>query len=329
MTPPDSRTPVRFGVLGCADIAWRRTLPALCANPDATPVAIASRTPQKAQRFADRFGCAAVHGYDALLARPDIDAVYVPLPAMLLAPWVTRALEAGKHVFAEKPLSASRAESEALVRLARERGLVLRENAMFLHHSQHARVADLVADGAIGELRGFRSAFTIPPKPDGDIRYQPEVGGGALLDVAVYPLRAALYFLGPELTVVGATLRRRQGAVLSGSVLLTTPSGIPAQLSFGMEHSYRTDYEILGSTGRLSLDRVFTPPASWQPVVRVERQDHREEIVLPADDQFARIIEDFVGAVVHDAGTGSELDASVRLVGLIDDMARQAVYADR
>jgi NDP-hexose-3-ketoreductase len=184
--------PLRFGLLGCADVAWRSMLPAMTADPDISVVAVASRNVARARRFADRFGCEAMTSYERLLARSDIDAVYVPLPAMLHAEWVEEALLTGKHVLAEKPLTHSHQATSRLFQLAHARGLHLLENFMFLRHTQHTAVASLLADGAIGELRGFESAFTIPPRPADDIRYQPDVGGGALLDIGVYPIRAAV-----------------------------------------------------------------------------------------------------------------------------------------
>ncbi|WP_041952835.1 Gfo/Idh/MocA family protein [Microbispora sp. H10830] len=314
--------PVRFGVLGCADIAWRRMLPAMAAEPDVRLVAVASRDEAKARKFAARFGCDAVTGYRNLLLRSDVDAVYVPLPAMLHAEWVEQALLAGKHVLAEKPLTSSHRQASRLVELAASRGLLLFENFMFLHHSQHATVRRLLADGAIGELRAFAAAFTIPPKPAGDIRYQADVGGGALLDVGVYPIRAALHFLGPELGFAGGVLRwdARRNVVSSGSILLTTPQGVAAQLTFGMEHSYRSTYELSGSTGRILLDRVFTPPESYQPVVHIERQDHREERVLPADHQFANVVRHFTQALRHGSDLALDAENTLRQARLVDEV---------
>jgi NDP-hexose-3-ketoreductase len=320
---------VRFGIMGCADIAWRRTLPAMAADPGIEVVAVAGRNPEKARRFTERFGGVPVDGYAGLLERDDVDAVYVPLPAALHAEWVERALLAGKHVFAEKPLTTETAATERLFRLARARRLTLLENMMFVHHPQHERVAGLVASGAIGELRSMSSAFTIPPKPPGDIRYQPGVGGGALVDIGVYPVRAALRFLGPAVHVAGAVLRvdRAREVVVGGGVLLADPAGVTAQLQFGMEHSYRTSYELNGSTGRLSLDRVFTPPPAYQPMIRIERQDHREEIVLPAADQFALIIRRFAAAVAEGCDLPDLRAVSLRQAALLDEIARRAEYA--
>ncbi|MET8980088.1 Gfo/Idh/MocA family oxidoreductase [Streptomyces sp. NPDC004539] len=318
---------VRFGVLGCADIAARRTIPALLAADHTELVAVASRDTTKAERFAARYGCTAVTGYEALLGRPDIDAVYLPLPALLHAEWTERALRAGKHVLAEKPLCADATTAAGLFALARERGLLLFENLTFLHHSQHTAVTEALAAGAIGELRGFTGTFTIPPRPPGDIRNLP-VGGGLLLESGVYPLRAAQHFLGPGLTVTGAVLRRSAGVVRSGAILLSDAAGRPAHLTFGMEHSYRSSYELTGATGRLGLDRAFTPPETYQPVLRVHRQDHVEERTLPADHQFANALRLFTDAVRHGDRLTAHTDASLRLAALVDEVLDRAEIAE-
>jgi dTDP-3,4-didehydro-2,6-dideoxy-alpha-D-glucose 3-reductase len=312
---------VRIGVLGCADIAWRRTLPAMSAANGVELVAVASRTAEKAKRFAARFGCVAVAGYEDLLARDDIDAVYLPLPAMLHAEWITRALSAGKHVLAEKPMTGDHATTVRLLDQARAAGLVLMENFMFLQHTQHTRVRDLLS--AIGQLRYFSSTFTIPPKTPEDIRYRPDIGGGALLDIGVYPLRAALRFLGPGLQVTGATMRVRE-VVLGGDVLLHTPHGVAAHVSFGMEHAYRTSYEFAGCDGVLATDRVFTPPATYQPVVTITRQNRREELTLPSDDQVSKSIRSFADAVTGSAPDHLE-EETIHLARLVGEIERRAV----
>lgn len=324
VTPP---RPLRFGVLGCADIAWRRMLPALSAAPGVRVTAVASREEAKAARFADAFGCAPVRGYEALLASPDIDAVYAPLPAMLHAEWVEKALCAGKHVLAEKPLTGDADSTARLLRLAASLGLVLLENVAFPHHAQHAHVRKLLADGVIGDVRDFTAVFTIPPLPSDDIRYQPYVGGGALLDNGIYPIRAALFHLGTDLEILHAMLRVQEstGVPVSGRILACTPGGVTADLVFGMQHSYRTSCEFAGGSGRLLLDRAFTPPATYQPVMRIERQDHREEIVLRADDQFRNVVRHFVDAVHAGAAPDDGTTGSLRQAQLVADVERKAV----
>jgi NDP-hexose-3-ketoreductase len=327
MTSDETVQRLRFGVIGCADIAWRRTLPAMIDNPAVAVTAIASRDVRRATEFTDRFGGTPFGDYSAVVDRDDVDAVYIPLPLMLHGEWVERCLDAGKHVLVEKPMTDSAKESSRLLDLARARGLVLMENYMFLLHSQHATVRRMLADGAIGEVRGFRADFTIPPKPAGDIRYQAEVGGGPFLDFGGYPVRAALHVLGEKLRVVGAVFRRdaELDVVMSGSVLLATSRGVPVQLAFGMEHSYANEYRIIGSSGRLTVDWAFTPPHTHRPVLRLERQDHREELVLPADHQFANVIDRFVDAVRTGADAREEHEGTLEQAALMEQIQVAAV----
>ncbi|MGW6270619.1 Gfo/Idh/MocA family protein [Streptomyces sp. NPDC055060] len=290
---------IRVGLLGCADIARRRVLPAMAATEGIRIAAIASRDADRAEELARPYGAEPVHGYQRLLDRDDIDAVYLPLPAALHAEWTEAALRAGKHVLAEKPLTTDLETSRRLVALARESGRFMMENVMFVHHPLHDAVLKLVADGAIGELRAFQAAFAIPRLPDDDIRHRADLGGGALWDTGVYPVRAALRFLGDGLEVRGALLGRGPGREVdtSGQALLSTPGGIGARLVFGLDHAYRSSYELWGSEGRITVERAFTPPADFVPEVRVERRSGTEVVRLPPADQVALTVAAFVKGV--------------------------------
>ncbi|MFE9135507.1 Gfo/Idh/MocA family protein [Streptomyces sp. NPDC007355] len=291
--------PLRWGVLGCADIAVRRVLPTAARLTEFTLTAVASRDITRAVETASRFGGQPVAGYDRLLEREDVDAVYVPLPTGLHAEWIARALRAGKHVFAEKPLTHGAGTTRELVALAERLGLVLRENFMFLHHAQQRRVREMVGDGAIGEPRLFSAAFAVPPREPADIRYDARLGGGALLDVGAYPVRAALHFLGDGLDVTGARLRHdpEYGVDVAGSALLAAPGGASAQLAFGFEHYYTSRYEVLGSAGRITVEPAFTPLPDHAPVIRWERNGGVELIRLRPDDQCANALRAFAEAV--------------------------------
>ncbi|QOV47831.1 Gfo/Idh/MocA family oxidoreductase [Streptomyces chromofuscus] len=317
---------MRVGVIGCAGIAVRRMLPAFAASPDIEIAAVASRDPDKARRVAERFGCRPVHGYGELLERDDVQAVYVPLPAALHAEWTQAALDTGRHVLAEKPVTTDHLRTAELLELAAARDLVLMENVMFVHHRLHGAVRRLLADGAIGELRSLGAAFTIPPLPDGDIRYDRELGGGALADVGIYPLRAALHFLGPGLGLVGARLTRGGGRRVetSGAALLSTPDGVTAQIAFGMEHAYRSSYELWGSEGGITVDRAFTPPADHVPVIGLHRDGKTEEIRLAPHDQVAATVAAFAAAVR--SGVRTDPGTTLRQAELLDEIHRSASY---
>ncbi|WP_343235465.1 Gfo/Idh/MocA family protein [Streptomyces bauhiniae] len=321
------RAPLRLGLLGCADIAQRRALPSLARVPDFALTAVASRDAGKAKLFASRFGAAPVARYEELLAREDLDAVYIPLPAALHAPWAGRALAAGLHVLVEKPAAATAEEAARLTRLARERGLVVMENFAFVHHTQQEAVRTLLAEGAIGELRSLSAEFAFPSLVDTDIRYRRELGGGALLDAGVYPLRAARLFLGDELEVTGATLREDpgHGVDVAGAALLTGPTGISAHVSFGFVHSYRCGYTLWGSAGRISLDRVYSAPDDFAPKLTWERDGRIEERRLAPDQQFTELFRRFAAAIRREDVTGpaQDLERQARLVERIAATARR------
>ncbi|MET9539766.1 Gfo/Idh/MocA family oxidoreductase [Streptomyces sp. NPDC006553] len=315
--------PLRLGLLGCADIAVRRMLPAVAAHPDLEIAVIGSRDPDRAKAVAERFGGRPAAGYDAVLAAEDVDLVYAPVPAALHETWVSAALEAGKHVLAEKPLTLDAEHTRRLLDRAADRGLALVENVLFVHHPQHEAVRRLVADGAIGELHSLHAMFTIPEPPEDDIRHRPELGGGALWDVGVYPLRAALHLLGPRLTVTGAVLTAGTGRRVdtAGAALLRTPDGVTAQLTFGMAHAYRARYELHGSTGRITVDRAYTPAADLAPLVRLHGPDGSRDIPLAPADQVERALTALVTAV---RGRSAPDPAVLRQAELLSELRRYA-----
>ncbi len=288
-----------IGVMGCADVAWRVMLPAMVESAAVRAVTVASRDPNKAARFAERFSCAAVVGYEALLERADVEAVYIPLPTGLHEEWVTKSLMAGKHVLVEKSLAMDYQSAQSICRLAHEKGLLLMENFMFSHHAQHKQVEDFIRNGSLGEVRMLRSTFGFPPLPADNIRYSRQLGGGALLDAGAYVVKASTLFLGDGLRLLGAHLKidRRFGVDVQGSAMLKNANGQVAQIAFGFDHYYQCRYELLGAGGKLTVDRAFTAPPHFRPTIRLEQQDHEQTYTVRADNQAANIISFFAATI--------------------------------
>lgn len=317
---PTGTPGVRFGVLGSSDFALRRMLPAVRRAGPSRVAAIASRSRERADAAARRLGATGVGGYEALLDRDDVDAVYIPLPPSLHAEWIERALLAGKHVLAEKPLTTAAADTERLFGLADRLGLVLRENVAFCHHPRHDRLHRMFRTASVGRRRSFSATFTVPRRPPGDIRHRPELGGGALLDLACYPLRAALMLFDDDLAVRGATLRPGPtGTDLGGGALLAAPDGSAVTVRFGLDDGYRSAYRLTGSTGELATSHAFTPPADHVPVVRRTTADGTERIELAAFDQYLAAVLAFAAAVRGDPGPpGWSPHVSIRQARLVD-----------
>ena len=286
---------MKIGILGTSDIAFRRFLPALAKCDDIEYAGVASRTPEKGKLFQDQFGGAIYNGYDALLNDPSIDAVYVPLPPALHYVWGRKVLESGKHLLMEKPFTTSPAETEGLLTLAREKGLAVHENYMFLYHSQLKKIKELIAAGELGGIRLYRMAFGFPKRGGSDFRYNKALGGGALLDCGGYPMRLALDLLGESAQVVQAKLTTPAGyeVDLYGSAVLENDAGQCAQISFGMDNAYQCQLEVWGSQATLIAPRIFTAGADFKPTLTLRTSTGESTLELPADDQFLHSIERF------------------------------------
>lgn len=283
-------------MLGCANIAQRSMIPAILQLKDLFSLtAVASRDRIKAESFAKSFNCRAIVGYDELINSPEIDALYLPLPTGLHKEWINKALCAGKHIYAEKSIAACSSDAEGMISIACNNSLALMEGFMFQYHSQHKTVFDLMETGAIGDVRHFHSIFSFPPLPDNDFRYDDNLGGGALLDAAGYPLRAAHFVLGNSLTVKGATLfiDPRFKTNIWGSAFLSDSNGIGASLAFGFDNFYQCRYEILGEKGKITVERAFTPRPDFSPEIILETACGTEIIQAKPDNHFAKALVEF------------------------------------
>ncbi|MDG1476211.1 MAG: Gfo/Idh/MocA family oxidoreductase [Vicingaceae bacterium] len=291
---------LKIGVLGCANIAKRSVIPAIKSIAEYDLVAIASRTQEKATSFALEFDCEAIEGYQNLLDRNDIDVIYMPLPTGLHEEWVMKALDAGKHILIEKSLAMNYDSAKRMVDLARQKGLLIMENFMFLYHGQHNFVKDLIAKGEIGELRCFRSSFGFPPLNKDNFRYNAAAGGGALLDAAAYTVRASQLFLGSDVWIEGATLNNLDAEVdLFGGAYLKSESGMFAEVAFGFDNFYQCNYEIWGSKGKIIAQRAFTPGENFTPTITLEKQGEIFDYKVDAENHFINILNEFKRCVLQ------------------------------
>lgn len=255
-------------------------------------VAVGSRSRERARRQAAELGVPRSHdSYEAVLADPDVDAVYVPLPNALHVEWSIRALQAGKHVLCEKPMARRAADVEAAFEAAERAGRVLAEAFMWRHHPQTRNLLELL--GRIGELRLIRAAFSFPLDRDGDVRLSAALEGGALMDVGCYCISAARLLTGEEPVACS-------GVQTGGEVderfagVLRFPSGALAHFDCGMDLPFRDELEVVGSAGSLHLD---DPWHSRAPVIELRSPDGDTERVAVADaDPYACQLEAFAAA---------------------------------
>lgn len=252
---------IRWGVLGAAAIATGRTMPAMLEAPSATLLALASRDPAKGAVAAEKFGVRRIYGdYEALLADPDIDAVYVPLPNQMHFEWSAKAMEAGKHVLCEKPLCLTAAQVEALCRIRDRTGRHIEEGFGFRNHPQWQKLDELVASGAIGPLVAAHAVLAKQFLDPADVRNNPDAGGGALYDLGSYAISACnLVFKRQPLRVVVALERDPVFGVDRLTSALLDYGGAHATFTVGTQagaSSWGTHQQlsVLGREGWLRFD---------------------------------------------------------------------------
>ena len=289
---------LRIGVMGCSGFARRAMLPALKQCGELELVAVASRSADKADRMAAEFGCRGVAGYGELLKRSDVDAVYVPLPTGLHEEWCSKALQAGKHLLVEKSFAATAAAAAAMAELARRGNRLVVENFQFQTHSQWARLASFMALGEIGEVHLVRSTFGFPPLPKDNFRWNPALGGGALLDAGAYMAKVSQLLLGEGLEVRGASLQMddETGVDRYGEALLRNAQGQAAQVAFGFDYFYQCRVELLGTKGKVSAGRVFTAPPDFAPTLSIETPEGTRQETLAPDNAYANMWRRFAAA---------------------------------
>ncbi len=252
--------PLRWGLLSTARIN-RALIPALRGSRRNRLVAVASRSQEQADAYAKEWSIPrALGSYEALLADPDIDVIYNPLPNSLHAEWSIRALRAGKHVLCEKPMALSVAEVDEITAAAHESGCVLAEAFMYRHHPQTLKAQELVHSGALGELRLIRGAFTFTLTREGNYRAVKEMGGGSLWDVGCYPVNYARSLLGVEpLEVFGWQVAGPGGCDETFVGQMRFPGEVLAQFDSGFRSPFRTELEVIGSEAVLRIPNPFKP----------------------------------------------------------------------
>ena len=299
--------PIRYGILGAANIA-RLFTKGVAGSSLARVAAVASRGAEKARTFAGELGIPRAHdSYAALLADPDIDAIYIPLPNDLHAEWAMRAAAAGKHVLCEKPLCMSAQQAREMFAAARKHGVHLVEAYPYMSQRQTLRLRELLRAGAIGRVQMVTSSFGFGiVTPDGEpkvdpsnIRLIPERGGGALLDAGSYSMSLARLAVGERPTRVLATQRStRTGVNQTVAAILEFPGGAIAQVSCSMSTAFHRHAIIIGDAGVIETSYSNHAPAGGGSLsLRIKRGVPNtvpfETEELPAGDGFRAEAESF------------------------------------
>lgn len=292
-------TPLRWGLLSTARIN-HALIPPLRTSPRNTLTTVASRDAGKAAAYAHEWKIPRVlDSYEALLADPETDVLYIPLPNGLHAEWTIKALHAGKHVLCEKPLAITLEEVDRIAAAARETGRVVMEAFMYRHHPQTLKVKELIDGGAVGALRVIKGSFTFPIASESNVRLDPELGGGSIWDVGCYPISYARLIAEHEPVeafgwqVTGAS----SGVDETFTGQLRFPGGVVAQFDCGFRSPFRSHMEIVGTEGVLVVPHPFKPEFNEQ-IVLTSREGERA-IDIPGQMLYLGEVENMADAILQ------------------------------
>jgi len=324
---------VKWGVLGNAEIARVCVIPAVQKSRNGTVRALATRFPDNGRQVvAEHHISHLYNNYDDLLADPEIDAVYIPLPNHLHHPWTLRAFQAGKHVLCEKPLACSEREAQEMVNSAVESGLLLMEGMMYRFHPRSQRIKAEVTAGEIGAVRLVRSAFCYPMAQEqlssgNHARLKPEMGGGALLDVGCYCVSAARWFLDSEPAQLQAQAVYHPGGVdmhLAGSLRFSDIGLATLEASFIT--ALQQTYTVVGTEAAIELPHDAFIPWEKDAVYTLRRKDQEsgQESVTPGADEYQLMVEHFADAVLGKTQLAISPEDSVRNMRVLDALAQAA-----
>lgn len=323
--------PLRWGILGAANIAVSKVIPAMRASSRARVVAIASRDIGKARRAAEALDVRKAFGsYEELLADPDVDAIYNPLPNHLHVPWTLRAADAGKHVLCEKPIALNAAGARTLLDARDRNGVIIGEAFMVRVHPQWLEVRRLIRDGRIGPLRLISGHFSYFRRDPNDVRSRVDWGGGSLLDIGCYPVNLTRWLFDAEPTSAIANIERdpELGVDRLVTALLQFDAG-QAQFACAGQLVPFQRMTMFGDRGRIEVEIPFNAPPNRRCRIFVDdgsrfASEAARMIDFPAVDQYTLQAERFADAVAGTSEVPVTLEDAVANMAVMDALFRSA-----
>ena len=315
---------VRWGILSTANIGMEKVIPAIQQSAHSEVVAIASRDLSKAQAAADRLGIPKAYGsYEDLLADPDIDAIYNPLPNHLHVPMTVAATKAGKHVLCEKPMARTAAEAEGLRDCVP--GRIVMEAFMIRFHPQWLRAREIVRSGELGEVRIINALFTYFNDDAGNVRNQADIGGGGILDIGCYPVTAGRFLFESEPKRVLALVDRDPKFGTDRLATGVADFGNGRQLSFvcSTQTVGEQSVTVLGTSAKLAIAIPFNAPANERTAITIDTGAPfdgslaRREI-LPSCDQYTEQAEAFALAVLGESPLPWSIEDAIASMKVLD-----------
>jgi predicted dehydrogenase len=317
---------VRIGILGAAKIAPTALVQPAHKVEEAEVVAVAARSQDRAHAFATKHGIARTHpSYEALLADPEIDAVYNPLPNGLHAEWTLKAIAAGKHVLCEKPFTSNAREAQEVASAGEAAGVVVMEAFHYRYHPLAARMREIVTGGQLGRLREIRTSMCFPLFKASDIRYRHDLGGGAMMDAGCYALHAQRLLGDDEPRILSAAAKLRGADVdRAMSVRLEHEGGVRGVLECSLWSRRPLDLRarVIGERGELRVFNYLAPQYFHRLTLSVDGRKSHEQ--LKGESSYAGQLRAFTGAVLRGTPTLTPASDAVVTMRLIDQIYRAA-----
>jgi predicted dehydrogenase len=288
---------LNWGLLSTARIN-SALIPPLKASKRNQLTAVASRTKDAADAYAREWKIPRAYGsYESLLADPEIDVIYISLPNRLHAEWTIKAVQAGKHVLCEKPLALNVEEVDAVQETARKYGRVVAEAFMYRHHPQTLKVQELVKNGSLGSLKMIRGSFSFLLSREGDVRLDPDLGGGSIWDLGCYPISYARAVVGGDpLEVFGWQVTGPTGIDETFVGQMRFGDDILVQFDSSFAIPFHAFMEIVGSEGTLNIPRPFKPDTDEK--LYLTREDNTETIKVKGQELYIGEVEDMADAIL-------------------------------
>lgn len=327
-----SASPVRWGVLSVANVAIKRVIPAISASEGAQLVAVSSRTPERARGLLAHKADVRIYGeYQSLIDDPEIEAIYNPLPNSMHAAWTIKALLAGKHVLCEKPLAVTAEEGALMIEAARTSGKLLMEAFMYRFHPQTIWALEQIHSGRLGEIRLVRTSFffnILHPLRHNDVRLQPHLAGGSLMDIGCYPVNfcRAVYGVPPSAVAARTYAAEPGGVEHTTAAVLDFGGGRFGQIdsSFALPTSQMV--EVLGEQGSLSMPIPFvTGQHETEVIVRTEGQTLHQKIQHA--DPYRLEVEHFGACVRMGTQPAFGLDETLENLATVEAIYQSAGHA--
>jgi len=318
-----SKPKLRWGILGCANIAKRSVIPGIQQSQNNEVVAIASRSLENAQQTAQQLNIPTAYGsYEELLNDEQIDAIYIPLPNHLHKEWTLKAAAAGKHILCEKPIALNADEASEMINACSNAGVHLAEAFMYRHHPRYQMLKDIISEGAIGDIRAIRGCFTFNSSANfGNVRFKQEWGGGSVYDVGCYPITAARLILEqePEAVTAHAFFSPSHDNVdMMTSGLIEFANGVALSFDCGMWAGGRNNLEVVGSDGLITVPNAFVSGSEEGWSFFVHSKDGIKEISVPIINQYAQQADDFAAVILEQATPIVAADDPIHTMKIID-----------